>query len=78
MAIMKKPTPRTPTADARAEAFIAGAPDAGGRRGGGRVPVNFTVPRDVLAEFDAACARRGITRSAGLALAMTQAAASGF
>lgn len=92
MAIRKRP-PNMPAAapaddaDARAEAFIAAAPD--GRRAAqpapaspGRskpVPVTFTVDPALLAAFDSACAARGLSsRSAGLALAMSKAVSEGF
>lgn len=99
MAILKRPTSpadlATADADARAEAFIAGAPD-GNRlatapapapaelrkptpaRGGRRVQINFTADPVQLAAFDAACAERGVSRSAGLALAMSRAVSEGF
>lgn len=95
MAILKRPTSvadRLADADARADAFIAGAPD-GGRlappaapalrqqrpgRAGKRLQVAFTVTPETLAAFDAVCAARGVTRSAGLALAMSKAVQEGL
>lgn len=92
MAIRKRPimpaqTPAQTDLDARAEAFIAAAPD--GRRSlpaapvaparAKPVPVTFTVDPALLSAFDAACAARGLSsRSAGLALAMSRAVAEGF
>lgn len=92
MVIRKRP-PNMPAAapaddaDARAEAFIAAAPD--GHRAAPAapapparakpVPVTFTVEPALLAAFDAACAARGLSsRSAGLALVMSKAVSEGF
>lgn len=96
MAILKRPTSvadRLADADARAEAFISGAPD-GARlapqaaapavrqqrpgRAGKRLQVTFTATPESLAAFDAVCAARGVTRSAGLALAMSKAVQEGL